>query len=93
MSPPPPLVLLSEVLAGSSQAVLDSLARIKEVFSYLTLLPPAPAVSLLQALLVGGWGTPLTLGSLVYLFLIFPPFVALCLHCIHCTYFLLLLYS
>ena len=52
---PPPLALLSEVLAGSSQAVLDSLARIKEVFSYLTLLPPAPAVSLLQALLVGGW--------------------------------------
>ena len=44
--------LLSDVVGTSPQVALDSVPQLREAFSYLALLPPSPALELLQAILV-----------------------------------------
>ena len=44
--------LLSDVIGTTPQVALDSIPQLREAFSYLALLPPTPALELLQAILV-----------------------------------------
>ncbi len=44
--------LLSSLVEHYHQSALDSLPKLKEAFSSLSLLPPQPALDLLQAVLV-----------------------------------------
>ena len=46
--------LLSDVIGTTPQVALDSVPQLREAFSYLALLPPTPALELLQAILVRG---------------------------------------
>ena len=52
LTPPPSPALLSEVIEMTPQVALDSLPRLREAFSYLSVLPPSSATDLLEAVLV-----------------------------------------